>query len=317
MIFLILTIPILWLLLSKYRLHNTITAAEVIFGVVLITSSAAALYTYGVYSQSLDKELWNGQVTSKSREVVACAHSYDCACDSEGSCSTCYEHSYDVDWVLDTTAGRIYINRIDSQGLGTPSNWARAYVSEPVSIVKNYTNYIQAAPSSLFYVERADDDRFGHLIPEYPLDIRNEYSYNHVRAIGLEVEQLKKWNTMLAEALKVLGPSKEVNVIVLIVNTDVPEYLHALEKAWLKGNKNDVVVILGSRRYPDIDWVGIMSWSPSELFKVQLRDEIKSIGIIAADAIVPVIQQHVAKSFQRLHMQDFSLLKRRLSHLYI
>lgn len=311
--FLILFIPIAWLLISKYWLHNTITIMEMLIGVVLISSAAAALYFLGISYQAVDEEIWNGQIQSKQKVRMSCGHSYECGCSvgsSSSSCSTCYEHNFDVDWVLHTSAGDITIDRVDSRGLETPPVWEKAYISEPVSIINSYTNYIQAAPSSLFNdAIYSIDDRFKNLIPEYPLDLHNEYSYNHVRAVGVEIKELEKWNSMLAEVLKVLGPEKQVNVIILFVNTDDPKYLHALDKSWLKGNKNDVVIAIGATQYPRIDWVGVMSWSPSELFKVQIRDEIKAIGEADPDTIIPVIQKHVTQSFERMQMADFSHLQ--------
>jgi len=286
---------------------------EMLIGVVLISSAAAALYFFGISYQTNDEEIWNGQIEGKEKVRVSCGHSYECGCSvgsSSSSCSTCYEHNFDVDWVLHTSAGDITINRVDRRGLEIPPTWEAAYISEPVSTVNTYTNYIQAAPSSLFNDAIYNiDDRFKNLIPEYPLDLTNEYSYNHVRAIGVEVVELNKWNSMLAEVLKTLGSEKQVNALILIVDTNDPKYLHALEKHWLKGNKNDVILVLGVTQHPAIDWVGVMSWSPSELFKVKMRDEIKSIGKVDPNSIIPVIEKHLSQSFERMQMKDFSHLQ--------
>jgi hypothetical protein len=212
--------------------------------------------------------------------------------------------------MLYTTAGDIAVNEIDRRGIKMPPIWKKAYIDEPVSIIKQYTNYIQAVPSSVFDdVIDEDFSRFNHLIPDYPLDLKNEYHYQHVRAIGADVDQLPKWNTMLAEVLKDLGPEKQVNVLVLFVATQDDRYLQALEKSWLKGNKNDVIVVIGTTEFQKMEWVGIITWSPVVEFKVQLQEKIQSVGKIDPNLIIPIIKQQILNSFERLHMQDYSHLK--------
>ena len=308
--FIIFFIPAVFLLAAKYWLPKTITILEVLIGVVVLSVSAFLFYHIGVFSEIVDKEIWNGKIVRKVKGHVSCEHKYSCRC-SGGieTCSTCYEHYYDVDWRLDTTIGEIDIDRIDSQGITEPPLWKKAWVQEPVSKVKRYENYMQAVPSSLFNEnDFIIEDRFKDLIPVYPITIYNKYHYNHLVEVDVIVADVQNWNKMLAEMLKDLGPRKQVNVLVVIVNTKDPAYIHSLEKAWLRGNKNDAIVVVGSTDYPNIDWVDIMSWTPSELFKVKLRDDIKALGKLYPELVIPVIKKHVSESFVRMEMSDYDHL---------
>ncbi len=121
---------IAWLVLGK-----TITMKE--FFILMAVQAAvcggvcAAIYYGGMH----DTETWNSYVVTKEREEVSCSHSYSCNClqvcssDSNGGsschtqCDTCYEHSYDVDWVVQDTIGDFRISRIDRRGLGEPPRW--------------------------------------------------------------------------------------------------------------------------------------------------------------------------------------------------
>ncbi len=310
--FTILFIPIAWLLFSKYWLNNSITFAEVLIGAVLISLSASMLYSIGSFNLTEDQEIWNGKITEKIREKVSCEHGYRCNCSSSGSiesCSTCYKHGYDIDWILHTTAGDIAISRVDYQGLNTPPVWEKAYLSEPASIIKHYQNYIQAVPSSLFNDENFEiEERFKALIPSYPIYTHGVYHLNHVIAVDVYRVDTPRWNDMMAEMLKKLSPQKEVNVLVVFVNTQDPAYLQSLQKTWSNGNKNDVILVIGSTHYPDIDWVDVISWTPSELFKVKLRDEISAIGKIDPALIIPAIEKRVIQSFIRLQMSHYEHL---------
>ncbi|HED33114.1 MAG TPA: hypothetical protein ENJ08_02705 [Gammaproteobacteria bacterium] len=317
--FLILFIPIVWLLISRYLLRNTITIAEMLLGIVLVTGAAGTLYYLTLNAMKLDYELWNGQIEKKEKRKVSCSHSYECNCRSSStggtsSCSTCYEHDYDWSWILHTSAGRIYINRIDSRGLETPPNWEKAYVSEPVSLVKEYTNYIKAVPSALYdNPEFKTDQAYDGFLPQYPLDLQTEYSFQHVRAYGVEVDDLPEWNRLMAETLKVIGPEKQVNVIVLIVNARADSYMASLETRWLKGKKNDVIVVIGSSQYPEMDWVEVMSWSPSRAFKEGLKEAVMRVDKLTAKGIVPVIETHIRASYERMQMADYNYLEDEIS----
>jgi len=307
--FLILFVPIVWLFSSRYWLKSTVSISEIVIGMVLITGVATTSYYSTLDAMVVDYELWNGQVEKKEKIKAGCSHSYNCNCTSTGSngssrCSTCYKHDYDWSWILETTAGRIYIDRIDSRGLRTPPNWEKAYISEPVTRIVEYTNYIKAVPSTVYNnPEYQTSQPYQGVIPEYPLDLQTEYSFEHVSAYDVQVEDLPE------ESLKVIGPQKQVNVMLLMVNADDKAYMAALEKAWLRGKRNDVIIVTGSRGYPEIDWVQVMSWGPSKAFKTELETAISDIGTLRADVIVPIIEKHVLSSFERLQMEDYKYLE--------
>ncbi len=69
-------------------------------GVVALFVGVALACVYE--GRTWDTEVWNGQVTEREHHTVSCSHSYECNCttdkDGHRSCSTCYEHLYDVDW---------------------------------------------------------------------------------------------------------------------------------------------------------------------------------------------------------------------------
>ncbi|PKF63514.1 hypothetical protein CW745_01290 [Psychromonas sp. psych-6C06] len=310
--FIIFFIPVALLLLVKYWFPKRITFFEVGVGVVLITLSAYLVFHYNIFSKIIDEEILNGEVIEKVRINVDCGHSYNCECNGSTSTETCtcFEHSHDIDWKLKTTVGDITISRVDRQGTTPPEDWVNAYASEPVSRVGLYENYLQGAESSLFNDKHfVVETRFKHLIPSYPIEIYNNYRFNHALAMEVSVPDLGEWNNLLAESLKKLGPEKQVNVLMLMVNTDDASYARSLEKSWLRGNKNDVIVVVGSTNYPHINWVEIVSWTPSELFKVQLRDEIKAQGTLIPAQIIPIIENHVRTKYIRLDMSQFEHLK--------
>ena len=286
------------------------------FGVgVMLT---LVVYFCGVVSLTHDVEILNGQVTSKSRDKVSCRHSYQCNCHTSCSgsgksqscsehCDTCYEHSYDVDWVVHSNVTDCRIQTIDRQGLNEPPRWTQVKTGDPFSATHSFTNYVKAVPESLFHANLTH--KFDALVPEYPDGIYDYYKLNRAIAVGVPVPDISQWNADISDILRSLGPSKQANVIVIFVNTSDESYLHALEGKWIGGKKNDIIVILGVTKYPKIDFVAISSWTDAQLFKVQLRDDITAVGTVDRVKIIQVIQTNTAKAFQRKHMKDFEYLK--------
>lgn len=289
----------------------------------------AALVVLGLalcyWQNTTDIEVWNGRVVRKAMEKVSCSHSYKCHCYTSCSgtgnnrschevCSTCYEHSYDVDWAVYASEGsRLEIDRIDRQGVKMPPRWGTVFVGEPFASSHYYTNYIMANPESVLLGGKGDMQKFGPLIPQYPSGISDYYRAQHVINVGghVPVQNVAAWEWLLDELNGDLGPVKQVNVLVLFVKTADPAYTLALKDAWIGGKKNDVVVVFGSLDGKKMDFVDILSWTPKYIYKVELRDALYKIGNLdERDAIVSTIKNVTMSKFERMHMKDFKYLMR-------
>ena len=287
---------------------------------------ACFAFYMGKAGQTMDVEVLNGEVTGKHNERVSCEHSYQCNCrqvqscstDSRGQrsctsttvCDTCYEHSYDVDWIVDSNIGHSRISRVDRQGLSTPGRWAATQVGEPYADTHIHTNYVKAVPESVFHLsDKLIAEKFKTMIPAYPKEIYDYYRINRALTVGVNVPDLQLWSNDISTILKQLGPQKQANIITLFVNTDDPAYEYALRQAWLGAKKNDIVVLFGTTQYPKIDWVRVMSWTDKEIFKVQLRDALQDMGTIDRMTMIPVIKDLTLKEFKRKSMKDFAYLE--------
>lgn len=265
-----------------------------------------------------DVEIINGAVTGKTRVHGTYEESYQCNCstDSKGhtSCQTCYRTHYTVDWDVQSTVGEIQIQRLDSTWASVyatpdPAFYVSATQGDPVARRHSYTNYIQAVPNSLFTPSSESlKKKFAQIIPAYPDNIHDYYNLNRVLTPGVNVPIAGQLNTDIANALRALGPKKEVNVIIVIANTSDANYEYALRDAWENGNKNDAIVVIGSTRYPKIDFVRIISWTKNELLKVELRDIISDHAVVD-NALTGIIMTQVDKNFERRRMREFKYLE--------
>ena len=313
---LLLLVPLLIPWGVKYYWHTTVTWKEFGLQVALVAASVSIMYGIGTYNAMSDVEILNGEVTSKKMERVSCRHSYSCMCVSVSCgkgcstqvCQTCYDHNFDNDWNLYTNLGTYRIHTIDRQGLKEPPRWTKGRVGDPVAKRRKFTNYVKAAPESIFNDNRELSEKFASILPDYPDKVFDYFNINRVLAMGVNVPIASKLNSELALRLRKLGPSKQVNAIIVFANTNDRQYRYALESKWIGGKKNDAVIIIGTTNYPTIDWVEIMSWSKNEVFNVELRDAIMEMKQIDM-SLIDVIDSTINKSFVRRLMEEFEYLK--------
>lgn len=297
-------------------------------GIFLLAGVLVIAVSFGISkgAATYDTEIWNGQVTSKERVHGSYTRSYECNCTETCSgtgasrtcsktCQTCYEDHYTVDWNCHSTIGTWTIEAEDSTSqsvykLPDPPRYTIIARGDPVSKASSYTNYVQAVPSSLFTPSAASlKAQFAPLIPAYPDKIYDFYKIDRFLTPGYTSPDVKAWNADINELLKVRGPQKQVNAIVVIAKTNDPNYVYALRDAWEGANKNDVVLVIGSAQWPKIDFVDVISWTKSELFKVQLRDDVLALGTIQRQATMQLLAKHIDTSFERRRMREFTYLE--------
>lgn len=272
------------------------------------------------YMQSTgDLEVWNGSVLKKEKERTSCSHSYECRCRTEKSCSgsgkkrsctssrvcdTCYDHSWDYDWVLTTSnSERIYIDRVNRQGTSMPPRFRKAKKGDPTAMTHSYTNYVKASSGTLFK-RQGLEEQYKDKLPKYPSKV---YDYHYLdRVIGFP--NLKVWNQKLQKVNARLGKAKQVNVVLVGTQSVNPEWGEALEQKWLGGKKNDVVIVLGLDEGKPT-WAHIMAWTDQEIFKVTLRDKLLDLPKFEPEAAMGVIESTVTELYVRKPMADFEYLR--------
>lgn len=306
--------------LVLFKRYDIWTDFLIQIGIVAVLMVGGLAISY--VSRTSDTQLLDGQVTGKERLKVSCEHSYQCNCHmvSSGSgknkttteeCDTCYEHAYDIDWRVDSSIGDfVNIDRIDRQGLDMPKRWADAYVGEPYVQQTHYTNYILANPDSVLLGQKGDLQKFGSMIPVYP-EVYDYYKVNHVLNMGVPNVNNDTWNWLVSQANRQLGPSKQLNVLIVLVPTADPSYAYAFRDKWVGGKKNDAIILIGSLDGHKIEWADVISWTTNKGYIIKLRDAITGIGVLdKRDEIVQAIVTESNTDFVRMHMKNYEWLLR-------
>lgn len=318
----LLIFPLCWPFVAKIIWKHELTWTEHVINIIVGVGVVLLGFALSFYSNVGDREIYNGQVTSKESVRVSCSHSYSCrcrqVCSGSGSnrscsthCDTCYDHSYDVDHVVSSTIGSFKIDRVNRQGTTIPPRFTKVQVGDPVADTRYFSNYVKAAPDSLFNRTKSEllINQFGATLPEYPLEVFDYHYLNRVLPVGVNVADIAEWNMELANALRPLGPSKKVNVVVVMTASKDTTYANALEAKWLGGKMNDVVVVLGVPEYPKLAWARVFSWSDEQLFKVELRNALTEQESVSPKATIGVIAEQIVKGFKRKDRKDFEYLK--------
>jgi hypothetical protein len=315
----ILLIPLLIAWGAKFKLHHTITWKEMLIQILISVVIVAIVIGCGLFSQTSDTEVWNGQITNKEKVRVSCSHSYDCFCVTVSCgkdcttqvCQTCYDHDYDNNWRVDTNIdGSFNIHREDRQGLITPKRWAQVVVGEPYATEKGYTNYVKAVPESIFGEQYSQDDEMVKKVPNYPT-VYDYYKIDRVQVVGVSLNDKKQWNDGLAEIAKKLGSKYKVNPIIQFVNVADPTYQFALERKWLNGKKNDVIIVFGVSKYPTIDFVRVVGWE-NESIKHYLKAQLELFNTLNdeyREYALSTISDNIILHYKLMKMEDYAYLK--------
>jgi hypothetical protein len=276
--------------------------------VVVLAVAYGVTYTTQ-FAVTTDTETWNGAVSKKVNDVRQCPAGWqtsedsfcevydtrsvydgqDCTTDSKGdrSCVDKYHTEYryvfpwEGKWFIESAdLGEVWeVDRVDRQGALKPPLYASTHEGDPVSSVHRYTNWVRAASDSLFN-EGYYRDRYDAHLPAYPQETYDLFKMDRVVQVGLDLpeDQLREYDRLLSVALAELGPKRQMNAIVVLLDARVADvdYPPALRRAWKGFKKNDAVLFVAVNDGL-VDWVDVMSWSKDDSFNVLLRDDLANM----------------------------------------
>lgn len=309
-----------WLELPVQLLVGVI-GAFVIFSTLFYTSTDLS-----------DKELWNGYVQmseflEKWDEKVTWEECVEN--DKNGNC-TRYEKRTRIDhhppeWYIYTNNGEkisisesvykkytSYYRREKKETLFHMNQVSigdgnRFYVTYPgkikpvwTAVVHPFVNYLAASGS--IKLRKGGIEKYRKFLLPYP-SVHNgpfgpiEIDRTLSAGVNVPAEWIKSVDCGLDEALTHLAKKKQVNILVYLVNISDQAFLHALEEYWVNGKKNDVVVIIGTTKFPKADWISVMAWTDIEEFKIVLRNNLLNLPDLSDSAkVVDIITNQVALS---------------------
>lgn len=324
---LLLAFPLAWPFIAKKIWHNDINWTEMVLQIVICVSLVCGVWFAGIKSATQDTEIWNGYITDKKRDHGHYERAYECfctdVCSGSGSsrscyrsCQTCYEDRYTVTWYAKSTIGNIRFKHLDRGSKRVynepdPVAYKNCIVGEPASLERTYTNYVQAVSDSLFNTE-ATVNQYANKVPAYP-KVFAFYKINRVLNVGSKIQHktINTTNGLLNEALKDLGRQKQVNIVVILTGIKDPSYKYAVERKWLGGEKNDVIVLVGLDGNK-IVWSDTITWAlnkNNELFQIKMRDGVEELKTFEPKQFTDFVAGTIKEYYDRPTMEQFEYLK--------
>lgn len=290
---------------------------RILTGGIIIMVICLGLFCFKHF-KTADYYIRNGYVTDKKRKEVSCRHSYKCNCvehcndictnDSNGKescskscyevCDTCYEHFYDVDWVVESTAGYFYIHTVDRQGLIEPKRWTIVNKGDPTATTAYFKNPIKGNKLSLFNNQKKTDIKYPNNIYDY---------YKIDRFINLTTFYRHDLNKDITALNTVLSDKHNVNVVLILSSDKDHDFYQTLEANWLNGKLNDVIVGINIDKKNTINLVHIISFA-DELFKHTLQSDIASLKTFNYNKVEQVLLGVIEAQYKLPDLKEFAYL---------
>lgn len=316
---LLLLLPILLGGCLRYIFNKDISYIEMGCGFIITSLLVFGLFQIGKYQELADVEILNGSVTKKYHEKVSCEHSYRCrcytSCTGYGSkmqcrqkCSTCYKHPYDFSWFVETNVGNVRIKRENIQGLEEPKRFSEINIGDPASAAHSFDNYVKAAKHPLFQTNPIASKKYANYIPSYPNVIADYYHATHVVGANWKPNDWQEWDKGLAKALTILGPQKNINIIIVFTKGFDKSYATALQSTWFGGKKNDAIIVINTIDEKTTTWVKVFSWSKNKLFNTTLEKELELIQPLNSTEYILAISNNTQLYFEKTPNEEYKYL---------
>ena len=309
---------IMFIVLKKSISWKEFLLMEVV--AILIVTGGFFLARYGAMS---DTEHWNGRITQKIHDSEHCCHcrqvcdtctrnvcsgsgkdrscrdeSYDC------NCREVCDHSQDYYWAVKVSTGdSVMIDDCEPNRHRVPAAWTNAYIGEPASVAKSYTNYLLADKNSLMRHET--DNAYLEKVPPFP-SIHGHYKSNKVLALGVSVPP--EWEKGMREINAHFGHAKQVDITLVVTRGYQPEFAEALEAKWLYGPKNSVTIIMDAPDGNTIKWARVVTISRVAALKIAIRDEMPGMTLDNPKEGLALISKLVLTKFKRTPMAEWEYL---------
>jgi hypothetical protein len=318
------------------------------------TSSLAVLSMFSLFfytsTNMSDSEIWNGYVTTSEYYEAWTEEVTDTECtgtDSNGNCTGTREVKRNVyhppEWYIHTTNDekigisksvyRGYVSYFGNErkenlfhmnqvSIGDGNRFYTTYsggANQPIWSAREhpFVNYLKASQS--IKLRQGSAASYAGLLLSYPQVYSGSFGpieLDRVLSAGTSVpsDWAQSVDHGLDRALGTLGNEKQVNLLMYVVGTSNRAFLHALEEHWVFGKKNDVIVVIGAKTFPKIDWVDVMAWTDVEEFKIILRNRILELHDLSdSDKLVGTIVSQVSLSpekggFKRKPMAELEYL---------
>lgn len=293
-------------------------------------------------SVTKDKEYWGSYIVNAKHyeawdEEVPCTHAKyrtETYTDSNGKTQSRevfdgYEHLYDVDYhpehwrqydnigqsfSISENTFNVYCKRWDNKKF---KDMHRNYHSidgdsyetifdrkdehlEPITTIHSYKNKVQASSSVFNFQEVLNPQDYG--LYDYPDGETNTCILGSVNNMGKAHRNLQVANAKL-------GDHKQVKIWFLIFKGKGMDVGVMQESYWKGGNKNELVVCIGTDKENNVTWCRPFTWCEVDELPISIRNRTMEMKQLDMEAIVDYTVEITKKKWIRKEFTDFDYLE--------
>ena len=213
---------------------------------------------------------------------------------------------------------KVHLSRLNQVSFGDGDKYETTWSSGNESLIvpsaseHQYVNYLKASNSIFKRLGViGPNKKFLLSYPRVESGLMGDVEVNRVLVSGVLVPE--KWKKIIDRELDValasLGSKKQVNLLLYVVGTSDRGFLHELEEHWTFGKKNDVVLVLGMKKFPVVQWSGVMIFHGNEKLKVKLRNAIPGQSDVSdAEMLSSIFINNVKADFRRVPMAELEYM---------
>lgn len=178
----------------------------------------------------------------------------------------------------------------------------------PVSNTESVINWVKASKGTVLRGKGSDV----YKVLPYPtlMDTPRGPKQPRVLSAGVPLKsewiQATEWDMdVLADAV---GSNKQANPLLYFTSAD-PGYAEAIKSEWIGGKKNDVIIVIGVKEWPKVEWIEVIAWSKNAGFTAESRDALTMVDLNNREQLTRTVGQLIRTKFERNPMSSFEYLK--------
>jgi len=204
------------------------------------------------------------------------------------------------------------LRRMNQTSSGDGDVWNTYYpqkfeVLVPYTNVHTYENRVQASTSLRKFREVANRDGYLH---EYP-ESRDPFAVPSILGVAPGANQanvkLCKYNALYGNRSQG-GKGDQVRMWILLYQNQPIQTALDQEQYWGGGNKNELVLCIGTDDKYRVQWAYCFSWTDVERLKIEVQEFARKQDQLDLDQIVDYMTERVSTTWVRKEFADFSYL---------
>jgi hypothetical protein len=188
------------------------------------------------------------------------------------------------------------------QGTKVPEEWENVNVGDPVAFKTVHIHSMPLIPlDKIFDLNQFElNTKIQGKVPAYPDELYYGSQLDRVLATGVDIPEIHRWNYELAQTIKKINNSKNVNVIVLFYNHEYgPFFYKKVLSEWMYGFDTDVIVLIGTDGLA-IKNVKVINENQAEKNLKSLENSILFVQTLDSKRVLKEIE-HVVVNYFTVH----------------